>query len=353
MILIMYPILLGKTISYQIKEVILLEINEVIAKCMEAPGISVLKDDDKTTLCLEQKDGNGTMRFFSIFPGVTLAYIDIHSPTWPAPDLSGLAIDGEGMMTVNYCLHGRCELVLNNSSYVYLTESQISLTERFAESQYIYPRRAYEGLELFIDLSSAAKEEVCLNRDFNLQMEQLKRRYCPSGETYIADASFRVEWNFQLLWELGQNREIAPARMKIAVLALLDLLLHEKMSTSRPCTFYTESQVNIAKKTESILTSDLSRRYPVRELAAGFGVSETSLKNYFRGVYGKNISDYLRDLRMERAASLLASTRDTVVQIAEVVGYTNQSKFASVFKKKYGVTPLEYRRTVRLSDHGK
>ena len=53
---------------------------------------------------------------------------------------------------------------------------------------------------------------------------------------------------------------------------------------------------------------------------------------------------------MNRAAELLDSTQQSVSEIAELVGYTNQSKFASVFKKQFHVTPLEYRRIKRLQN---
>lgn len=40
--------------------------------------------------------------------------------------------------------------------------------------------------------------------------------------------------------------------------------------------------------------------------------------------------------------------RLSVAEIAAQVGYANQSKFAKVFREKYGVEPIEYRRTVHL-----
>ena len=92
----------------------------------------------------------------------------------------------------------------------------------------------------------------------------------------------------------------------------------------------------------------LRLHHPAWELAEYFSISETSLKNYFRGVYGQNISVYLREMRMNKAGELLASTRLSVAEIAAQVGYLNQSKFASVFKKHFGVSPLEYRRTRHL-----
>ena len=46
----------------------------------------------------------------------------------------------------------------------------------------------------------------------------------------------------------------------------------------------------------------------MRLLAEKFSVGETSLKNYFRGVYGQNISTYLREARMKAAAEFLEDT---------------------------------------------
>ena len=51
---------------------------------------------------------------------------------------------------------------------------------------------------------------------------------------------------------------------------------------------------------------------------------------------------------MNKSGELLATTRLSVAEIAEQVGYLNQSKFASVFKKQFGVSPLEYRRSRHL-----
>lgn len=90
--------------------------------------------------------------------------------------------------------------------------------------------------------------------------------------------------------------------MKIYTLALFSLLQNiNDIPPSQACTFFTETQVDIAKRVEKIITSDLRQHHPAWELAAQFSVSETSLKNYFRGVFGQNISIYLREVRMKKA----------------------------------------------------
>ena len=130
---------------------------------------------------------------------------------------------------------------------------------------------------------------------------------------------------------------------------MLHFLLNEKnVCHEKSCTFYTNIQVEIAKKAERILTADLKQHIPVKQIAIQFGVSETSLKNYFRGVYGKNVSDYLHDLRMSTAERLLTETRLPISEIASQIGYTKQGKFAEVFRQQFHMNPLEYRRAKNL-----
>ena len=108
--------------------------------------------------------------------------------------------------------------------------------------------------------------------------------------------------------------------------------------------------MEIAKKTKDILISDLTIRYTARELARRFGVSETSLKNYFRSVYGCGYAEYQQTIRMQKSAELLGTTDEKIADIASAVGFATQAKFGAAFKECYGMTPLEYRRQCRLQN---
>lgn len=323
---------------------------DVIKKCIEIPGISLKQGDLSTELLLKTSEGKGSITFFPLFPGLTLSYIFVNSPTWPAPELSSEASNEKGPLLLNYCMTGRCEMILNSDNYVYVTDGQLSLTERFAQNQYVYPRRIYEGIEFYIDIDTVSTQCEWIQNEFGIDFRRLADMYCPDGTTYISSAASDAEPLLQKLWEIFDlPTPFAVSQMNIYSLALFSLLLNLKeIPQSQVCTFFTETQVDIAKRIEKIITSDLRQHHPAWELAAQFSVSETSLKNYFRGVFGQNISIYLREMRMKKAASLLSTTKQSVAEIAEQVGYTNQSKFASVFKKQFGVSPLEYRRAKRL-----
>lgn len=56
------------------------------------------------------------------------------------------------------------------------------------------------------------------------------------------------------------------------------------------------------------------------------------------------IGEYTTSLRMAMGASLLSSTDLSVSDIAKKTGYRYSGNFSKMFKKYYGVSPLEYRR---------
>ena len=329
-----------------------MKIDDIIRKCIEIPGISLKRSDYSAELLLNGKDGKGSMTFFPLFPGITIAYIFVNSPTWTAPNFYGNGSVEKGPLLVNYCVTGRCEMILNNENFVYVKDGEISLTECFAQKQYVYPRRIYEGMEFFVDIDTLTEQSTWVQKEFAIDFHRIVDRFCPEGGTYISSVLPEGEEILTKLWGLIDIPvPYSISQMKIYTLALFSLLQNiYDIPPSQACTFFTETQVDIAKRVEKIITSDLRQHHPAWELAAQFSVSETSLKNYFRGVFGQNISIYLREVRMKKAAELLATTRLSVAEVAEQVGYMNQSKFASVFKKQFGLSPLEYRRSKNLEN---
>lgn len=314
----------------------------IMDKCRTLPGVTMAEGPECTELRLYSPEGEGLMRFYPMFDGITTALISVNAPSWPAPKPDHCAPDAKGPLIINYCMRGRCELVLNDKRHVFLSSGEISLTERFAQNEYIYPGRLYEGIEIFIDPETRAEP---LRELFGLDLESLRRKYCPDGDTFIAKAALSPE----LLERLGAHDE-ASAHMKTAVVDLLMFLQSDAGPTMRGAqpVYYTRSQVEIAKKTEQIICADLSKQHTVREFAELFSVSESSIKNYFSGVFGQSISRYTTHRRMVCAAELLTQTSLSVIEVAGRVGYLNQSKFSAAFRRAYSRSPLEYRREKKL-----
>lgn len=79
------------------------------------------------------------------------------------------------------------------------------------------------------------------------------------------------------------------------------------------------------------------------ELAEKMKLSKPYLSKYIKDKSDMTFSDIVRNVRLKKARALLKNTSMTVDNIADSVGYQNVEHFIRLFKKKYGMTPVQYR----------
>jgi AraC-like DNA-binding protein len=107
---------------------------------------------------------------------------------------------------------------------------------------------------------------------------------------------------------------------------------------------YTSPQVEIVKEIHKKLISNLQERFTIEELSKEYLLNTATLKATFKGIYGQPIGTYMKEYRMKQAAVLLRQTKSTIAEIANQVGYENQSKFSTAFRDILKITPAEYRK---------
>lgn len=89
----------------------------------------------------------------------------------------------------------------------------------------------------------------------------------------------------------------------------------------------------------ALLRAHMETPLPLEEIARRVGCSAHHLSRTFSSVTGCTIPQYLRQLRMERAAELLKSGRFNVTETALEVGYSSLSHFIQAFQEVYGCPP--------------
>lgn len=81
------------------------------------------------------------------------------------------------------------------------------------------------------------------------------------------------------------------------------------------------------------------------ELAKQFCMSERTFTRHVRAATGRSTQDLLQSVRLGRARMLLATSRMTVEQIAEHVGYSDATALRRMMRKLVGATPRQFRPT--------
>lgn len=82
--------------------------------------------------------------------------------------------------------------------------------------------------------------------------------------------------------------------------------------------------------------------FNVEALASEVGLSRVQLHRRMKELTGLPVGDFIRNLRLQQAAKLLAAGDTTVSQVTYAVGFSNPTHFSTAFKKHFGVTPSEY-----------
>lgn len=82
----------------------------------------------------------------------------------------------------------------------------------------------------------------------------------------------------------------------------------------------------------------------VKKLCREFKMSKSSLYLLSKEAFGKGITEYVEELRIEKAKEMLRTTGDPVSSVAEQVGYSDSNYFTKVFKKHTQATPSMWRK---------
>lgn len=96
----------------------------------------------------------------------------------------------------------------------------------------------------------------------------------------------------------------------------------------------------------SYIADNFQEDITIEDVAGHCFYSKSYFMKFFKETMGVSFIQYLNDYRLEVAAKLLVGTSDNILDIAINTGFDNLSYFNRSFKKKYGVTPGKYRKSM-------
>ena len=88
----------------------------------------------------------------------------------------------------------------------------------------------------------------------------------------------------------------------------------------------------------------MAKKISIEEIAKEFSVSRSYLFRMFKEKLNLSVSEYILDIRLTNACLLLKNPLLTNYQVMTLSGFSDYSNFLKLFKRKYGVTPRDYRK---------
>lgn len=296
-------------------------------------SFSIYRSQDST--------GDCEITVYPVFSGIELVYYDVHMQSCDI-DLA----KGREMLIITHCQEGRIEFEYKNGEYLYLASGDLSIQKNTENIRHRYcPLSHYHGVSVAIDMNRVPRCFSCILDDVFVSPEELEMKFCSEKPYSIMRENISIEHIFSELYSVPEN--IRKGYHKVKVLELLLFLSGlEYKGESEERRYFSRPQVTAAKEAKKYLLAHLDEHITITELADMLGISSTSLKICFKGVYGDTINGYITNCKMQKADSLLKNTDKSVLEIAGIVGYNNGSKFAGAFRRVMNKSPNEYRKSL-------
>ncbi len=300
-------------------------------KLVEAGGCSVYQ--------LRNETGEGTITIYEVFPGVSLSYNDFHIRYYDSefkPDRNLFCID--------HCREGRLEYPVADDAYSYVEAGDLKLDRRLTHTGHFeMPLSHYHGAMVSFDMDAARRSLPQEIKDFPVNLRALQEKFCGGIYPYVVHGAGSIEHIFGELYAVPEKIKRPYFKIKILELLLyLEALELPENPAEKP--YFYRTQVEKVKAVQQFLVGHMDENFTQEEMSRRFDIPLTPLKNCFKSVFGASIGSYLLEYRMNQAAVFLRTKREmSVAEIAGRVGYDSPSKFAAAFRRKMGMTPMDYR----------
>lgn len=118
-------------------------------------------------------------------------------------------------------------------------------------------------------------------------------------------------------------------------------IMHEEAVKPEPEKYNKTDKDFIDKATRIVMENMHNENFDINSLCREMAMSRTLFYNKLKALTGQVPQDFLRMLRLERAAKLL-DEGETVFEVSIDTGFTNSKYFSTLFKKYFGVSPSKY-----------
>ena len=276
-----------------------------------------------------------------VFDGIDLMFLDVKQET-----IQFYAKSRTKTFAINHCEEGRIECKFTSGDYLYMGPGDMSIGWHIhADYQHenYFPTKLFKGIVLLVDVEKAQPVLDALVTEARIDLTQLANRFCEHSDFgMMMEETESVRQIFSSLYKVPDQIKGHYFKLKVIeiflLLSVISTTNHEKRSS------YRKQQVDIVKAVNEHISTQFMKRITIDSLSDQFDIPTSTLKRCFKGVYGTTIHHYLKECRINAAKHLLQESDQSILEIANAVGYENGSKFTSAFKEATGVTPSAYRK---------
>jgi len=177
-------------------------------------------------------------------------------------------------------------------------------------------------------------------------------------EPYITNPNIIVFHNvpelissvYEILQDYNSNNRFVPGLHLLYLLSKLSEKNQLTLRVEQAETQVEDSNLVRMNRLDRIINTEFMQNLTADAIADKLHISSRQLSRIVQKRYHATLHQVITDKRIAVAAKMLQSSDFSAEKIAEMVGYTSRASFYKEFDKKYGMTPLEYRKDSNMDE---
>ncbi|WBL24230.1 helix-turn-helix domain-containing protein [Zunongwangia sp. HGR-M22] len=164
--------------------------------------------------------------------------------------------------------------------------------------------------------------------------------------------SLKIADLFREIQEFKRNNFIRRIFLEALTMKMLTYELEkyeDELKTETEQRILTHYEVRSIRKAANYIEDHISKGPDLEELSRYAGLNKNKLQYGFQVLFDTSVHTYLKQTRLKMMKTLLLNTDLSISEISNRIGIKSYSYFSRIFKEKYELSPMEFRKLNRLS----
>ncbi len=248
-----------------------------------------------------------------------------------------------------YIDRGECDIVADGEIFR-LKQGQMYFHKPFEQ----HMLKTVEGISpnIFIIVFSSSSDAMRHFEKKKLDANVTTKQHI-AAIIHEASSTFDLPFNNPVMQQLKLKRDgLWAGEQSILLrleLMLIEIIRENNFHQNRTKRFFPKEIIDdeLALRIISFMERHLYGKFSLDEISREFSFGKTYLSKYFNRVCGYSIIDYFNMMKIAEAKRLIRSNKYNFFEISEMLSFSNSHYFSTIFKKHTGMTPTQYKRSIK------
>lgn len=297
---------------------------------------------------IKEELGNGFIKIYKLKNGLS---ITVYNILFKEDIITNYNLSDK-YFELEYCISGSMDIWEENKEKISVIEGEISISkDRNTKGKVIYNKnKPYKGISITGNSESILECFGSIGKEFWNEtigaLDEKTRDEYYKGKKVSPD----ITNIFLEIYNVNMPSKGKIIYIESKVTELLSILMSYEIKEDFKSIQLEDYEIEKIKKIPNILMDNIFSPLTIEDLSKLLSINRNKLNEGFKLIYNDTIYNHHRSTCLERSKLELRNTDKSVYAIAFDIGYSSPSNYIYAFKRKYNITPSEYRKkTKKLS----